>query len=116
MHLRASGRELLVGDTVAELLFAYAAMVGRRRTADTVVVEGVRGDGRTTRVTLLVNAGMELSAESVSTRLPEPGVGATELRLREALDRLRSGPADEIADRPTGTTDRAADGGTPPGT
>jgi hypothetical protein len=97
MHLRASGRDLLVGDAVAELLFRYAAEIGRRGTADAITIDAMRADGGTTRVTLLLNSGTELSAEAVSTRLGEPDNSATETRLRAALDGLRMDSAEEIA-------------------
>jgi hypothetical protein len=85
-QLTVSERSLLMGDHVADLLLAYAALLGSARGADTVSVRVIASDGAHETMRLLLNAASRLLAEPSPSRMPEPDNAVVEAYLQRRID------------------------------
>jgi hypothetical protein len=72
MHLTFAEKDLILGDTAAETVVAYAAALARNGSADAVKVIAYGADGDKVTATLLLDTGAPLMIESSQTDLPEP--------------------------------------------
>lgn len=84
-HLTMAEKSLLIGDEVADLLLAYAAVVAGTGTGDHITVHGIGTDGEQVAAQVLLNSGTTLVAESSTSLLPEPDNDEVTLYLRARL-------------------------------
>lgn len=92
-HITYADKNLLTGDTVADLLLEYAALVARAADADTVSIACVDMSGNTVTVTILLDSGISLIAETTHSDLNEPDNAIIEQYLREQIDASRNPPS-----------------------
>src|ERR1700709_602410 len=71
-HITYSDKSVLVGDEAADALLEYAALLGRKTSADTVQLAIIGPDGNEGVATFLLNSGAVIMAESTNSALPEP--------------------------------------------
>lgn len=81
-HLTLADKSLLIGDEVADLLVAYAAVIATANAGDHITVNAFGVDGAQVAAQILLNSGTTLMAESTISELPEPDNA-------EAIDYLR---------------------------
>jgi hypothetical protein len=84
-----SDRSLLVGDEVADLAIAYAAVLGRNATADTVTLNAIGADGNEVVATFLFHMGTVMAVQTTSSRLPEPDNAPAVSYMRAQMERLK---------------------------
>jgi hypothetical protein len=65
-------KSLLVGDTAADALLEYAAVLATGAKGDTVEIQAISSDGNEVTATFLLGPGVTMMAETASTKLPEP--------------------------------------------
>lgn len=93
-HLTMTDKSLLIGDEVADLLAAYAAVTASAGQGDHVTVLALGVDGEEVAAQILLNSGTTLLVESSHSRLPEPDDDALVLHLRDRLRYYGALPAD----------------------
>jgi hypothetical protein len=71
-HVTIAGKSLLVGDEVADALIRRAALLGKVRSADSVVVRAVGRDGEEVEANFLLDPGTVMIVESTASELPDP--------------------------------------------
>jgi hypothetical protein len=103
-HLTMGEKSLLVGDSTADLLIEYAALLGTHSRADSVELRAVSGDGDEVVATFLLNQGVALMAETTRSSLPEPDNSEAEAYMRERIQRIISPPAAAM-ESPAGSVD-----------
>ena|ERR1700712_2641729 len=91
-HLTYTDKSLLVGDKVADLLTRYAALIGDQGHADTIDVHGFGADGSEVVATFVLNNGISLMAETVTTSMNEPDNSDAENYLTRAIDLIVDPP------------------------
>jgi hypothetical protein len=91
-HITFADKNFLVGDSTADAVLEYAAMLGQGRTADTVDLNAIDADGDEVRATMFLSAGVPLVSESTTSTLPEPDNTAALMYLQGRLA-LRVSPA-----------------------
>lgn len=85
-HLTLAQKSLLIGDEVADLLLAYAALVAERGGGDHVTVRAIGIDGEEVSAQVLLNSGTTLVAESTTSHFPEPDNEELIVYIRARLD------------------------------
>jgi hypothetical protein len=96
-HITMSDKSLLVGDSVAELLLEYAALIAKVGSGDTVKVRAFGDDGDEVTASFLLNSGTVLMSETTASPLPEPENSEAEMYLRRCLDSYTISGADLIS-------------------
>jgi hypothetical protein len=71
-HITFADKNFLVGDSTADAVLEYAAMLGQARSADTIDLVAIGADGDEVRATMFLSAGVPLVSESTTSTLPEP--------------------------------------------
>jgi len=94
-HLTYAEKSLLVGDTTADLLLEYAAVLGTAGQADTVKVNAMSSDGDDVEATFLLGEGAPFMAETSTTKVPEPENAQADAFLREKTKLLTNPPVAE---------------------
>lgn len=97
-HLTTSDKSLLIGDEAAELLIAYAALLGKRASADNVTLNAYGIDGGPVEVTFLLNSGSDLLIESSAATIEEPDNTAAIAYIRERIGLIESPPVVQPAE------------------
>jgi hypothetical protein len=87
-HMTYSDRSLLVGDEAADLAIAYAVVLGRNATIDTVTLNAISADGNEVRATFLLHMGTVMAVQTASSRLPEPDNASAVSYMRAQMERL----------------------------
>jgi hypothetical protein len=101
-HLTMAEKSLLIGDTEADLLVEYAALIARLRSGDHVRMNALSPQGEAVVVDVLLNAGTVLLVETTHSEFPD-------LDNTEAIAAMRSRmaaydlPVDVAAGSPFGT-------------
>ncbi len=67
-----ANRSLLIGDGAADALLAYAALIAGTDSSDTLHLAALTDEGRSIAVTLLLDSGTALFAETATSELSEP--------------------------------------------
>jgi hypothetical protein len=91
MHITYAEKNLLVGDTVADLTLEYGAALASRGKADTITLRAIGADGDEVVAKLLLDAGSNMIAETTRSSLDEPDNSETENYIRERI-RFLSAP------------------------
>ncbi|KQR64585.1 hypothetical protein [Frigoribacterium sp. Leaf172] len=84
-HITFADKNFLVGDSTADAVMDYAAMLGQGRTADTIELNAIGADGDEVRATLFLSAGVPLISESTTSTLPEPDNTAAVMYIESRL-------------------------------
>jgi hypothetical protein len=71
-HITFADKNFLVGDSIADALLEYAAMLAETDTADSIDLNAIGADGDEVQATLFLSAGVPLVAETSHNSLPEP--------------------------------------------
>lgn len=71
-HMTYADKSFLLGDEAADRVMKYAALLAQNNTADTVTLHAISADGNETEVTLLLDAGAPVMAETTHSSQPEP--------------------------------------------
>jgi hypothetical protein len=87
-HILFADKTVLVGDDAADALVEYAVALAANDTADRVDYTGIGADGATIQVSVLLNSGASLVAETTPSDLPEPDNQDEIVRIRERIDAL----------------------------
>jgi hypothetical protein len=99
MHVTFADKSLLVGDTVADLLVEYSAVLAQAGQADSVSLTAYSSDGQKVTAKFALSEGAALLAESTQTDLPDPDNAEAESYLREQiLSRRASGQVESTAE------------------
>jgi hypothetical protein len=93
-HLSVSEDSLLVGDRMAELLLAYASLLGSGRSADTIRVQVIGSDGALETAQILLNAASRLLSRPSSSHMPEPDNALAEAYLQRRIDSYAFGESE----------------------
>jgi hypothetical protein len=88
-HMIYSDRSLLVGDEAADLAIAYAVVLGRNATVDTVTLNAISADGNEVTATFLLHMGTLMAVQTTSSRLPEPDNASAVSYMRAQMERLK---------------------------
>ena len=62
----------LFGNEAADAVLKYAALLAQKHTADTVTLTAISPDGDEVRVTMLLDTGAPIMAETTFSTQPEP--------------------------------------------
>jgi hypothetical protein len=84
-HVTASDKSFMVGDEAANVLMDYAALIARTGGGDTVELRAYDSTGEDTVITLLLDQGSALVAESRISSIPEPDNADAVQHMREAM-------------------------------
>jgi hypothetical protein len=71
-HLTFADKNFLVGDSIADAVLEYAAVLGETHSADSIDINAIGADGDEIQATLFLSAGVPLVAETTRNSLPEP--------------------------------------------
>jgi len=104
-HVTMADKSLLMGDTVADLLAQYAALMAKVSSGDTVRVNAIGDDGDPVEVTFVLNPGTVLLIESSHGTGEEPDNREAEEYIRDRLDRFEFPPVAGGVDSMSGTPD-----------
>jgi hypothetical protein len=99
-HVTTADKSLLLGDEAAELLVSYAALLGRKSSADDVTLNAYGSDGDPVEVTFLLNSGSVLVVESSESAVPEPDNHSGIDYMRDRMDLIESPPNVRPMDAP----------------
>ncbi|WKK72749.1 hypothetical protein Q0F99_07505 [Rathayibacter oskolensis] len=91
-RLRYAGGGLLVGDTVAHALLAYARDLALERTSDTVMLVGLTEDGDRDEAEMLIGPSSQLFADSAGGPEGLPGDEAIVTEMEARRSGLRPHP------------------------
>lgn len=86
------GRGVLVGDTAADTVVEYAAVLARAATADTIELRALGERGQPLRVYYMLNSTVAIMAQSSSSSAPEPDNVEIVHYMRDAMKRLDPDP------------------------
>jgi hypothetical protein len=87
-HLTFADKDLLIGDTAADLIIEYTVLLAKRSDADSVTINAYGADGNEVSATLLLDQGAVVIAETSHNSLPEPDNQNAESYLRNRIDAL----------------------------
>jgi hypothetical protein len=94
-HITFADKNFLVGDSTADAVMDYAAMLGQGRTADTIKLNAIDADGDEVQATMFLSAGVPLVSESTTSTLPEPDNTAAMIYMEGRLAlQVSPGPFD----------------------
>jgi len=102
-HVTMADKSLLMGDTVADLLAQYAALMAKVSSGDTVTINALGDDGDPVEVTFVLNQGTVLLVESSHGTVEEPDNTEAEAYIRDRLDRFEFPPVAGGVDVVSGT-------------
>jgi hypothetical protein len=71
-HITFADKNFLVGDSIADAILEYAAVLGETQTADTIDITAIGVDGDEVEATMFLSAGVPLVAETSTNSFPEP--------------------------------------------
>ena len=89
-HVTVEGKEMIVGDEVADALTAYAAAIAKIGSGDRVDVRAFSTTGDETTVTVVFTAATSIVAETVHSSMAEPDNTEATAYLREHTDAIMS--------------------------
>jgi hypothetical protein len=90
MHLTFADKDLITGDSAAEMLLEYTAALARNGTADTVKLACLGADGDEVVATFVLGEGTPLMGETSHSSQPEPDNEQAISYMRSQMDRLRN--------------------------
>lgn len=83
-------KSFLLGNEAADAVLKYAALLAQNHTADTVTLNAISSDGDEVQVTMLLDTGAPVMAETTHNSQPEPE-NATALSYMAAQTSVISG-------------------------
>jgi hypothetical protein len=92
-HLTIEGKDLLVGDALADALTEYAAVIARTGSGDRVKIKALSPIGESTEVTVIFTSASAIVAETVESELPEPENEDATKYLRERSRSIMDPPS-----------------------
>lgn len=97
-HITYSEKSLLIGDTAADMLIHYAAVLTQNGLADSVEVKAVSSDGDNVIATFLLGPGAPLMAETAHTHMAEPDNAEITAYMQDRIDHLNHDPVGAALD------------------
>jgi hypothetical protein len=104
-HVTMADKSLLMGDTVADLLAQYAALMAKVSSGDIVTINAFGDDGDPVEVTFVLNPGTVLLVETSHGHQEEPDNAEAESYIRDRLERFEFPPVAGGLDSVSGAPD-----------
>lgn len=91
-HLSYADKTLFVDDATADALLEYAGLIAAEQSGDTVTVRAIGGDGNEVEVSVVLNAGTNLAAESTNAQVQAPANPTEVAYMLERIEQIRNPP------------------------
>ncbi len=88
MHVTFADKSLLLGDDAAHAVLDYATALADRGRADQVTVRAIGEDGNEVEVSMVLDAGTIIAAETTNATIEAPDNAFVVADLRRRLGRL----------------------------
>jgi hypothetical protein len=100
MHLTFADKSLLIGDDAAHAVLDYATALADRGRADQVTVRAIGDDGNEVEVSLVLDAGTIIAAETTNSTIEPPDNDFMVADIRRRIGRLTHhvAPATQMTD------------------